>query len=342
MLKINGRFYTQKTTGVQRFARELSSRLTLDHEFLVPNHVLDSSDLKPIPHRFVGKKYGHLWEQFELRRSLKKSDLLLNLCNTGPAFLNNQIVTIHDLAFLHKPEWFSKGFQIYYSNLLSHIAKRSRAICTVSEFSKSEILKYFQVPEDKVHVLYNGVDLSRFTPGKTNEAEPYLLSVSSLDPRKNFVGLIKAFLAANLEGVKLKIVGDRHANFSNNSELEELLKNPLVEFTGRVSDDELIALYQGASLFVFGSLYEGFGITPMEALATETPILVSDIPVFREVYGDLAEYAPPEDSQAFGERIREVFAQKKQANPQLLHSKLSQFKWELSAKKLEALVQAHL
>jgi glycosyltransferase involved in cell wall biosynthesis len=342
---INSRFLTQKITGTQRYAIEISkqlSKLLENAVFIAPENIIHKELASKLQVKTVGKLTGHLWEQIELPVYLKKqgNPLLLNLVNTAPLFYKNQIVTIHDLAFLRYPQWFSKKFYYFYKFLIPKVVKSSRRIITVSEFSKKEIISILNVPEKKVEVVYNAVsEKFKYDPSITKEN--YILAVSSLDPRKNFKNLILAFKKLNLKDYGLIIVGSENKVFSN-TEIKDLIKEiPNVEFTGYVSDDKLVKLYQQAKLFVYPSLYEGFGLPPLEAMACGTPVVVSNTASLPEVCGDAAYYVNPYDVNDIAKGI-EIVLKDDELQKELMQKGLKMvklFSWEKSAKKIINIIE---
>jgi glycosyltransferase involved in cell wall biosynthesis len=294
---INGRFLTQQITGVQQFALEICRYLQLSSiEFvlLVPPGTQLPETLSHLSLKEVGKSKGYLWEQVELPKHLKKlgSPLLINFCNTAPLFYKNQWITVHDLAFMHHPEWFSKNFARVYRFLIPRIVKRSRRVFTVSKSVKEQLISTFAIPEQKVGILYNGIphDLLIYEP-ESDQREKIILTVSSINPRKNLAFLIDVFLQSNLQDYKLVIVGAQNHIFAGDS----LHKHPDILFTGYLSNNELYKLYHEAALFVSLSLDEGFGIPVLEALQCGCPVLLSDIDVYRECFSDLALFTSPHD-----------------------------------------------
>jgi len=252
IIVINSRFLTQKTTGVQRFATELSKELKkmdLSIIFVAPNNII----CKELADYFNVQRFGrfssHLWEQIELPIYLRKlnNPLLLNFSGLGPIFYKNKIMTIHDLSFLSHPEWFSRRYFFFYKIMTRISIKYSKYILTVSEFSKNEIMTTFCVSKDKIKKIYNAISWN-IKNHKTNYKSKYILTVSSLDPRKNLDNLINAFNIINLENYKLVIVGERNKIFRNTNLIFFPLKN--VVFTGFVSDEELKKLYNNATLFI--------------------------------------------------------------------------------------------
>jgi len=286
---INARFLTQQTTGVQRFAIEICKELfkvNPNVKLIAPRNILHPILEKELNVHTFGLFSSHLWEQIELPLFLFKqgNPLLLNLCNTGPVFYKNQLVTIHDLAFIVNPTWFSKSFSALYNFLIPRIAKNSKHIFTVSIASKNEILQLLGIAENKISVVYNGVNFKNYGPKPPLESGKYLLSVSSIDPRKNIPFLIEAFSEWNSADYKLLIAGGK----SNSFAIQNINESENIKFLGYVSDEDLVNLYQNAEAFVYPSLYEGFGLPPIEALSLGTKVIISDIPSLREVCGSQA------------------------------------------------------
>jgi glycosyltransferase involved in cell wall biosynthesis len=297
---VNARFLTQKLTGVQRFAFELAKRLKAvmpDIVFVSPSNIIHHELAAQLDIVVIGRNKGVVWEQVDLPRYLKKNNrpLLINLGNVAPLFYDNQVVTIHDVSFLVDPTWFSKNFVRFYKFLIPRILKKSKLVFTVSEFSKAEIIRYFDIEAAKINVVYNSVsDLPVPEPVRAMQSD-YILVVGSIDKRKNIFNLVSAFQSITNRDLKLVIAGDNNPIFSNEGN-EELSKHKDIIFTGRVTDQELANLYAGAKLFVYPSLYEGFGIPPLEAMSYGCPTLVSDIGSLREVCGDASLYVNPLDT----------------------------------------------
>ena len=341
-LYINGRFLTQPMTGVERYAYNICKALArLQQSFTIvcpkaPIHQdYDVSDLN-IVHYGVGK--SHFWEQCVLPFFFigKKDYLVVSFTGLGSILIPHKMMTIHDLAFLKNPSWYSQAYYWYYKLMTPLAVKTSQHILTVSEFSKSEILRFYPfLKENKISVVYNAIDnllfkpLSDITPAK----EPFVLCVSSIDPRKNFARLIEA--CQGLTGAKLNIVGKYNRVFSQQMELDT--DSDKIHFLGRISDEELVRLYNQAECFVFPSLYEGFGLPPLEAMACGCPVLVSDIPVEREVCGDAALYFNPLDPNEILCMITQYLSNTdviKETMRQKGYDNIQRFSWENSAKVL--------
>ncbi|MEN9468177.1 MAG: hypothetical protein RL081_2178, partial [Pseudomonadota bacterium] len=199
---VNGRFLSRPVTGVERFATEILSaldRLVSEGtvslppiEILLPPGVEPRLRFANMPFRTVGKRQGHLWEQLDLPWA-SSGALLLNLCNTGPVMLRQQATVVHDAAVFAVPQAYSFGFRLAYRVLHTCIAMSARHFWTVSEFSKRELQRYLPLrgksvvvlPEGGEHVCRAHADrtiLDRFAL----RSRPYVLSVSSAQPAKNF------------------------------------------------------------------------------------------------------------------------------------------------------------
>ena len=347
-LIVNARFLTQQITGVQRFAIELSKRLkkqtSIEVQFVSPKGIIHHDLAKELDAKVIGHFSGHLWEQLDLPRFLKynNSPLLLSLCSTAPCFYKNQIVTHHDITYIRCPESFSKKFIVFYKLIVPLMLKNSKKIITVSNFSKDEVSNYFKISKDKFIVIYNGVDSEQFNVLRKDDktAQKYILAVSSRNFHKNFQGLIKAFkdVKNELKDVNLHIVGGSEIKSFNNIELdiEDLKEEKRIHFLGRVDDQELIRSYQNASLFVFPSFYEGFGIPPLEAQACGCPVIASNKASMPEVLADSALYFDPTSTKELSDQIKFFYnhvEQKDKLSERGLQN-IERFDWDHSFRKL--------
>lgn len=338
MIYVNGRFLTQKMTGVQRFALEISKKLVLlseDFIFLVP--CMD--DIKYKDDELLGFNIvelkgggGHYWEQVTLPKFMRRERrLLVNLCNTAPVFYKKQIVTHHDIIYIRYPQSFSKKFLAFYKMLSPLVLNNSLSILTVSEFSKKEISEYYRINSDKITVIYNAVNDS-FVVGDKVDKKDYVLAVSSPVYHKNFQGLIEAYIESDIN-TKLLIIGEAANSFAGDSAYK---KDDRVEFIGRVDDPTLIKLYQNARLFIFPSFYEGFGIPPLEAQACGCPVISSNRASLPEVLSDSTIYFDPDSKEDIIDAINKVL--KNTALAKDLSFKgldnVKRFSWEKSAEKI--------
>ncbi|WP_184544034.1 glycosyltransferase family 4 protein [Mucilaginibacter sp. FT3.2] len=337
MIVINTRFLTQKLTGVQRFAIEIAKeikKIMPGVVFVSPANIIHKDLAAELDVKIIGRYKGVLWEQVDLPLFLIKNNkpLLINLCNVAPLGYKNQIVTLHDMAFFTNPAWFSKNFVRYYKFLIPRISKRAKLIFTVSHFSKNEIVKHINVTPQKIKVIYNAVSKLAAASNHAANLDKYILVVGSIDKRKNISTLIEAFNQIPDKDFKLLIVGDVNSIFNNDGN-ETLTTHHDIIFKGRVSDHELADLYTNAKMFIYPSLYEGFGIPPLEAMAYGCPTVVSDIDSLREVCADASVYVNPLNSQSIADGIQ-LLIKDEQLRAGLINKgkqNITRFSWAFSA-----------
>lgn len=336
---VNARFLTQHMTGVQRYAVEICLELKKmmgdDVVFVTPSNIEQKEYAEQLSAEIVGSHKGHIWEQWDLVRYLKQhgNPLLLCLCNTAPLYYDNKIVTVHDVAFEAYPQTFSKAFLYSYRFLIPRIMKSALRVITVSQFSKEEIVKYYGIEEDKISVVFNAVGASfKHQQDQTLECERYLLAVSSLNYRKNFIAVLESFdvFVTDNPEIKLYIIGDLQNSSFKNVDIEQYKKNPNIKFLGRVSDKELVRYYSNALAFVYPSLYEGFGIPPLEAQNCECPVLVADIPPLHEVVGESGIYCNPFDVKDIALGMKKIVLQSETYKSAGLEN-AKRFSWKSSA-----------
>ena len=345
MIFINARFLTQNISGVQRYAIEISRQLKiLGHgaRFVAPKNLIHKELAAELGVEVVGNLTGHLWEQFDLPRYLKKqgNPLLINLCNTAPLFYKNKMVTLHDVAFERFPQTFSWKFRYAYQFAIPRIVKTSRKLLTVSSFSKNEISTVYDVDKKKIEIMHCAVS-GKFHFVQSDTREKYILAVSSLNYQKNFHALVQAFNLLEDKNIKLFLVGAINKNFADHKLVEDIENNPNIKFMGRVNDDQLVRLYSMAQCFVYPSLYEGFGIPPLEAQACGCPCVVSNAASLPEVCADSAIYFDPLNVSDMAEKIQLAL------NDPALRSELrvkgfeniKRFSWEKSAKQIIQIVE---
>ena len=345
MIIVNARFLTQKITGVQRYAIEISRQLkkmSCDVRFVAPKNILHHDLAEELGVELVGNLTGHLWEQFDLPRYLKKhgNPLLINLCNTAPLFYENKMVTLHDVAFERFPQTFSWKFRYAYQFAIPRIVKSSRKLLTDSSFSKNEISTVYGVDKNKIEIVHCAVSGNfRFVESETHEK--YILAVSSLNYQKNFHALIQAYNLLKDKNIKLYLVGAINKNFADHKLVEDIESNPNIKFMGRVDDDQLIQLYTNAQCFVYPSLYEGFGIPPLEAQACGCPCVVSNAASLPEVCADSVVYCDPFDVADMAKKIQLVIddeALRKELRTKGFEN-IKRFSWEKSAKQIIQIIE---
>lgn len=332
-IAVNGRFRVHKATGMQRYANELLSRIGGELQVIEPK-----SKLK-------GPK-GHAWEQVGLPW-MARSSLLWSPCNTGPRWFRRQVVTIHDMFPLDYPEWFSRGFISGFRMIVPPLIRNARRVIAVSQYTKQRIVATTGVPEDKVAVVHSGVG-NQFRPQRAEEiaearraiglpSGSYLLSVSSLEPRKNVKRILEAWervLPYMPADMWLVLAGG--AGSSTVFAGLDLTRVPdRVLFPGYLEERHLPALYAGALAFVFPSLAEGFGFPPLEAMACGTPVLCSDNSSLTEVAGPAAVLVDPTNTDQIARNMRSLVTDSylRQMLRERGFDQARKFSWDLSAQK---------
>ena len=308
---INCTFLCSKgLTGIARFAIELSiglkERLGDRVIFIAPRNVDHSDIVKKLNIQRVGVNTNRVvWEQIDLPLYLRKrgSPLLVSFGNTAPLTYKNQIVSILDLfynradkIFIDKKNAYSILATQFFKITIPIIARRAKIILTISKFSKDDIVNLFKIDPNKIEIVYPSISSKFIKSDNTdlpNKYGKYILGVSAITPRKNFEGLIRAYIQAGFKDVKLVIVGGSEESTKNYTLYNLYKDNPNILFTGYVSDKELVSLYKNSLFFAYPSFWEGFGIPPLEAMACGCPTLVSNVTSLPEVCGDASLYVDP-------------------------------------------------
>lgn len=327
---INGRFLSQSLTGVQRVAYEISSRLNAkieDIEFLCPKSELkfDVDNFKVI--RFGWFK-GQLWEQIDLPFFLfkKKYKFILNFCNSAPILASKKMIVIHDMAVKRGKDWYDWKFRLWYNIMFYFNIRKHNLVITDSFFSKNEIECFYKKIDAKVVYLggFNFI-LDDLTIDKKR-----FVAISSIEPRKDFKTIIEAFAKLESTGVKLEIIGGSSQVFKSLN--FEIPSN--VTFLGRLTDIELKEKLASAYGFISSSLYEGFGLPVLEAQSFGVPTIISDIPVYRELFGESAIYFEIKNSNELANQIQTFILQDNRIFWSEKSLKNAQkFDWELCSDK---------
>jgi glycosyltransferase involved in cell wall biosynthesis len=316
---INGRFLTQRMVGVQRFAIEVIkvidgliesgeyAGLEGRVEILAPRAARDFP-LRHIPVRRCGIGGSYFWEQLMLPFYASGS-LLLNFCSLGPVVTRDQIVVIHDATPKARPQNFTPLFCALYNFLIPRLCARARAIGTVSEFSRSELGKWYGANTSKIEVCYVGADhISRIVPDHSIierlglKGRKFFLGVGAGN-NKNAETVIAAMQKAGLDDTLLMITGYRNAKV-NGQEVKITSDN--LRPTGYVTDEQLRSLMEHALALVSPSRYEGFGLPPVEGMVVGCPAIVSDTPAMVEICGDAALHCDADDVDGLAGFLRLV------------------------------------
>lgn len=305
---------------------------------------------------FSQKAWRTFWEDWRFIRRLNRLGGILHLSNHHLGRYGNFlkipfIITVHDLiryfdwkgyrVSIHKPNFRDR----FYLSLDYQGIRKARKIIAVSQNTKRDLIKYLEIPEEKISVIYEGVDHNLFKPVKRRMSDvPYILFVGSEHPRKNLAGLLKAFKKLkkekrfkDLKLVKVGKAGGREADFRKQT-LEAVRALELekeIEFTEFVLEEELPIYYSGAECFVFPSLFEGFGLPPLEAMACGCPVIVSNVASLPEIVGDAGRLIDPHDENDLANALFEVLSDsqlKRELSTKGLE-RARQFSWEKAAKE---------
>ena len=316
-IAIDARELQGKPTGVGRLLGKLLeewSRMPAAqaHEFI---------QLAPAEQRPRG---GTLWEQLVLPRVARHAaaDVLFAPAYSGPVFSSiPMVVAIHDVSFAAHPEWFTWREGLRRRTTARLAARAADRVVTISEFSKREIVAHLGVEPSKIAVAYPGVTPFTGPKGANTQGSPHtctVLFVGSIFNRRHVPELIEGFaiVARSRPEMQLELVGDNRTTPRIN--LDALVQatgiTDRIHLRSYVADHELSQLYADASAFVFVSEYEGFGLTPLEAIASGVPPVLLDTPVAREVCADAAIYVPRPDAALIADALHAVLFEPDQRN----------------------------
>ena len=280
----------------------------------------------------------HLVELPKARKELKP-DLYHGVYWMRPWEKEPFVLTVHDICFSVHPEWFRPGEALFYTTLIKAAARKARKVITVSEFCRTEMAEKWDLPADKIETTYEAAR-SLFKPAKKKKSgPPTLLFVSAIHPRKNLGRLIRVW--EKLRGdrfpdLRLKVIGP--AGWSARPDLRALkaaVSKGGAEWLGAQTDNELKEAYQTATMLVYPSLYEGFGLPPLEAMACGCPVVCSNTASLPEVCGEAAEYFDPTSEEEMAAKIAYLLGNdsRMEALSRAGIAKAAEYSWERMAEE---------
>jgi glycosyltransferase involved in cell wall biosynthesis len=313
----NGRFLDRPVTGVERFAGEiiravdvLSSQADtathgMEFEIVRPRHGGGGERFPNIPTRAVGARRGHLWEQLDLPHHAGDG-ILVNLCNTAPLFRTRNVTCVHDANVFLNPKSYAWPFRVAYQAVLPYVIQRSTRWITVSAYSAMQLARLGVSDRPPSAIVGNGTEhFGRLQPNRSRLAKielpkPFVLAIGSRSRNKNVDLLLAISDALQAAGLSIVLVGETNPRvFSKSAAIQQ---SNVLEL-GRVEDEDVAFLYSQALCFAFPSLYEGFGIPAIEAMACGCPVIAADSSALPEVLGDAALLCSPADPQAWQSAI---------------------------------------
>jgi glycosyltransferase involved in cell wall biosynthesis len=264
-------------------------------------------------------------------------------------FSRNQVVTIHDVIPLLFPEYHKKLY-LYFKILLKFALKKAIVIISPSAHTKKLLTKFYNIPPEKIEIIPNGVADYFLKQGEKKQVkEKYILYAGRISPMKNIKGIIEAYYL-----IKKKIphtlifIGCGEEEFKKEIKKgrlpEKILSDPSIIFKGYVDENEINNLMRGASLLIFPSLFEGFGLPPLEAMACNTPVVASSSASLPEVCGNAAHYVDPYNFKDIAEGILKVIKDKNYSQSLIRkgRERIKYFSWETSAKLVLNIIRSEM
>jgi glycosyltransferase involved in cell wall biosynthesis len=368
-IAINTRFGAYEyQEGFGRFTREISYGLAAANKddeyyfFYDQSFQSDNQSLTNINQIIAGPPARHpllwkYWYDLRIPRLLKKHKADVFFSPDGICSLQTklpQVLAIHDLAFLHYPEFMPKTQQWFYKHYTPAFIQKAKKIITVSSFSRSDLIRHYPFAKDKTEVVYNAADPS-FRPFSWTEKEAwkenftegreYFLYVGSVHPRKNLINLLKAFSGfkkrqkTNMQLVIAGRMAWQHEDFSQS--LSTFKYRNDVKLTGYVSQDDLVKMMGSAYALIYPSVWEGFGMPVLEAMQAGVPVLCSGTSALPEIAADAALFFDPLKPDDMGLQMAHVYKDE-QARSLMIERGLvraASFSWSQSCKQVREILQ---
>jgi glycosyltransferase involved in cell wall biosynthesis len=346
---VDARELAGEPTGVGRYLGELLTRWIARDDapsrrfvLYAPERLAASLDVPHVEQRIIGEGGGRgtWWEQTHLRRAANRDnlDLFFAPAYTAPLGLKVPLaLTVHDISFVAHPEWFRPREGLRRRWLTSKGAHRASVVFTDSEFSRSEIEHRLRVRPSSIVVIPPGVTNRANAAASSTGRDPLVLYVGTIFNRRRLPDLIEAFAIGtrDIDRARLVIVGGDRTWPTQDLQGVAARHGVLNRFELRryAPDPELNALYARASVFAFLSEYEGFGMTPLEAMSAGVPAIVLDTPVAREVYGDAAIYVSRGGVNATAAAIRRLLLDPESAADHTAAARqlLMRYSWDVAA-----------
>jgi glycosyltransferase involved in cell wall biosynthesis len=345
MISLNGRFLTQPLTGVQRYAREIAAALdALAAKGEAPAISLlappAAAGFEAYPHlapRHIGTRGGQPWEQLDLPRAAE--GLLLSLGNTGPLLARHQAVVIHDAGVFDTPESYGWKFRLWYRWMQRGLVMRGARLLSVSEFSAGRIAHHLGVARASIgvtleggeHILREVADAGVLARHGLRPRR-YALVVGTGAAHKNLAALGHARDALSAAGLVLAVAGAKDADVFRRGS-----STPAdVRALGRVTDAQLRALYENALCLLFPSIYEGFGLPPVEAMWCGCPVIAAPAGAVPEVCGEAALWFDATRPPSLGEAVARLAAEPdlRARLAELGRARTAIFSWDAAARRL--------
>jgi glycosyltransferase involved in cell wall biosynthesis len=290
-----------------------------DKRFLLSGNIIPVVTGPAARHPLLWK----FWYDIKVTAALKKHKADVFVSPDGFCSLTTsvpQCVAVHDLSFLHFPSHIKKSHLLFYKRYTPKFLAKAKTIITVSDFSKEDIVKHYKTPEEKINVVYSAAKeifkpvaekVKEEVKNKYTEGKEYFIYIGAIHPRKNLLNILKAFsLFKKRQQSNFKLIIAGRLAWKNDTLAENLktykYKGDVI-MTGYVAETELVNLLASAYCLVYPSLYEGFGVPPLEAMQCNVPVITSQSSSMQEICGDAALYADPQNYTDIADKMMQVY-----------------------------------